>query len=73
MLVKYLVMTFTTDGGEKASLSVSGIREALTAEDIADAMDVIIAKDAFVVKGGKLKGKYNAQIITRNVDQIDLV
>jgi len=72
MLVKYLVMTFTTDGGEKASLSVSGIREGLTAEDIADAMDVIIAKDAFVVKGGKLKGKYNAQIVTRNVDQIDL-
>ena len=73
MLVKYLVMTFTTDGGEKASLSVSGIREGLTAEDIADAMDVIIAKDAFLVKGGTLKGKYNAQIITRNVDQIDLV
>ena len=35
MLVKYLVMTFTTDGGGKASLSVSGIREGLTAEDIA--------------------------------------
>ena len=34
MLVKYLVMTFTTEVGDKATLSVSGIREDLTSEDI---------------------------------------
>jgi len=73
MLVKYLVMTFTTEGGEKATLSVSGIRDDLKAEDIGSAMDVIIAKNAFISKGGKLIGKYNAQIVTRNVDQIEVV
>ena len=72
MLVKYLVMTFKTEGGDKATLSVSGIKEDLTAEEIAAAMDVIISKDAFVAKGGKLMGKYNAQIVTRNVDQIQV-
>ena len=73
MLVKYLVMTFTTESGDKTNLTVSGIKESLTSEDIGAAMDVIIAKDAFSAKGGKLTGKYNAQIITRNVDEIELV
>ncbi|MBC8060596.1 MAG: DUF2922 domain-containing protein [Clostridiaceae bacterium] len=73
MLVKYLIMTFKTEGGDKASLSVSGIKDDLTAEDIAAAMDVIIAKNAFVVKGGDLTEKYNAQIVTRNVDEIEVV
>ena len=59
MLVKYLVMTFTTQSGEKATLSVNGIREDLTGDEIAAAMDVIIAKNAFITKGGDLKGKYN--------------
>jgi hypothetical protein len=72
MLIKYLVMTFKTQGGDKATLSVEGIREDLTAEDASDEMNVIIAKDGFVSKGGKLIGKYNAQIITRNVDQIEM-
>ena len=65
-------MTFTTEGGDKATLSVSGIRDDITAEDIGAAMDVIIAQNAFVSNGGKLTGKYNAQIITRNVDQIEV-
>ena len=47
MLVKYLEMIFTTESGDKAALSVSGIREDLTGEEIAAAMDVIIAKNAF--------------------------
>jgi len=72
MLVKYLVMTFTTEVGDKATLSVSGIKEDLTSEGIGAAMDVIIAKNAFVSKGGKLTGKYNAQIITKNVDEIEV-
>ena len=72
MLVKYLMMTFTTEGGDKATLSVSGIKEDLTAEEIAAAMDVIIAKDAFIAKGGSLKEKLSAQIITKNVDQINV-
>ena len=63
MLVKYLLMTFTTE---------SGIREDLTAEEIGSAMDVIIAKNAFITKGGDLKGKYNAQIVSRNVDQFEV-
>ena len=47
-------------------------KEDLASEDIAAAMDVIIAKNAFVAKGGKLTEKYNAQIITRSVDDIQI-
>ena len=70
MLVKYLVMTFKTKAGSLAALSVSGIRDGLTPEDVADAMDVVIAKDAFIAKGGSLVEKHSAQIVTRNVDEI---
>ena len=69
MLVKYLEMIFTTESGDKATLSISGIREDLTGEEIAAAMDVIIAKNAFVTKGVDLKGKYTAQVISSNVDE----
>ena len=72
MLVKYLVMTFNTESGEKASLSVNGIKEDLTAEETAAAMDVIIAKNAFITKGGDLKGKYSAQIIGKDVDKFEV-
>ena len=72
MLVKYLVMTFKTESGEKTTLSVGAIKDTLTPEDISVAMDVIIAKNALVAKGGKLIEKYNAQIVTRNVDEIEV-
>ena len=72
MLVKYLDMIFTVESGDKATLSVSGIREGLTAEEIGATMDVIIAKNAFITKGGDLKGKYGAQIVSRNVDELDV-
>jgi len=47
-------------------------RKDIADEDIVHAKDVIIAKDAFLVKGVKLKGKYNVQIITRNIDKMNL-
>ena len=72
MLVKYLEMIFKTEGGDKATLSVSGIKEDLTGAEISAAMDVIIAKDAFSVKGGKLIEKYGAQVVSRNVDEFDV-
>ena len=73
MLVKYLVMTFKAKDGSLVNLSVSGIKEGLTPEDIGDVMDVIIGKDTFITKGGSLIGKHNAQIITRNADEVTIV
>ena len=72
MLVKYLVMIFKTESGEKANLSITNIKEDLTSDEISNAMDIIIAKDAFICKGGSLKEKLSAQIITKNVDNIDV-
>lgn len=72
MLVKYLMMTFITHGGDKTTLSLNGIKEGLTGEEIEAAMDVIIAKNAFITKGGDLKGKYSAQIIGKDVDEFEV-
>ena len=73
MLVKYLIMTFKTEGGDNATVSVSGIKEDLTAAEIAAAMDVIIKKDAFIAKGGSLKSKAGAQVVSRNVDEFEVM
>ena len=72
MLVKYLMMTFINESGDKVALSVNGIKEDLTVEEIGAAMDVIIAKNAFITKGGDLKGKYSAQIISKDVDEFEV-
>ncbi len=72
MLVKYLVMNFKTEGGETVALAVTGLKEDLTSKEISAAMDVIIAKDALIAKGGGLKSKAGAQIINRNVEEFQV-
>lgn len=43
-------MTFKTEGGDKANLSVTGIKEDLTSEEVSAAMDVFIIKSGpFIV------------------------
>lgn len=68
MVTKYLVLSFKNESGDKINLSLKGIKENLTAEEISKAMDVIISKNAFYSSGGKLIQKSGAQIITKNVD-----
>ncbi|GFZ30389.1 hypothetical protein CSC2_09150 [Clostridium zeae] len=69
MITKYLVLTFKNESGDKINLSLKGIKDKLTAEEISKAMDVIISKNAFYSSGGKLIQKSGAQIITKNVDE----
>ncbi|GKU24062.1 DUF2922 domain-containing protein [Clostridium folliculivorans] len=68
MVTKYLVLAFKNESGDKINLSLKGIKDNLTAEEISKAMDVIISKNAFFSSGGKLIQKSGAQIITKNVD-----
>ncbi|MBK1810221.1 DUF2922 domain-containing protein [Clostridium sp. YIM B02505] len=68
MVTKYLVLTFKNESGDKINLSLKGIKDKLTSEEISKAMDVIISKNAFYSSGGKLIQKSGAQIITKNVD-----
>ena len=67
MVEKTLLMTFLNEEGAKASVTLSGIRDDLTQEEVSAAMDVIIAKNVFQSSGGNLVAKYSAQITERTV------
>jgi hypothetical protein len=72
LLVKYLTMGFKTSSGDIFVLRVNGVKD-----DVVAAMDYIVAKNPFVVKGGMIvkkvgtycfKDKDNFIVIIWNVD-----
>nr|WP_312291999.1 DUF2922 domain-containing protein [Clostridium chromiireducens] len=62
-----LSMVFTTEYGEKTSLSISGVKSGITQAEVDSLMDTIIAKDIFVTNSGALTGKGSAQLVARQV------
>ncbi|MVX67484.1 DUF2922 family protein, partial [Clostridium chromiireducens] len=55
-----LSMVFTTEYGEKTSLSINGVKPDLTKAEVDTLMDTIISKNIFVVSSGALVGKGSA-------------
>jgi len=64
-----LTMTFVTSSGDKASLTITGVKSAITQLEVSTLMDTIIAKDVFLTKTGSLTAKYGAQLTERQVTQ----
>ena len=62
-----LSMTFLTDANEKLSLSVSGVKENLTDENVSALMDIILANDIFISKKGAITSKYAAKLTQKEV------
>lgn len=62
-----LSMTFITSNGEKAVISISGVKENLTQENAFALMDTIIEKDVFFTKNGSFVEKHSAQLVQREV------
>lgn len=67
-----LTMVFNTQYGEKTSLSISGVKDAITQADADSLMDTIIAKDVFITNSGKLVGKESAQLTAKTVTKFDV-
>ncbi|NRT35548.1 DUF2922 domain-containing protein [Clostridium beijerinckii] len=67
-----LSMTFLTEGGEKNTLSISGIKPALTKEEINSLMDTIIAKNIFKTNSGDFIKKSGAQLTQRQVTKFEV-
>lgn len=67
-----LSMTFVTSGGDKASFSVTGVKESITEAEVSALMDTIIAKDIFITKSGSYVSKYGAQLTQRQITKYDL-
>ena len=62
-----LSMTFVNTGGDKVSLSITGVKPGITQIETSALMDTIIAKDIFLSKGGSLTAKYAAQLTEKAV------
>ncbi len=67
-----LTMTFITSSGDKASMSISGVKSAISQSEVSALMDTIIAKDVFTTKSGALTSKYGAQLTERQVTKFDI-
>ena len=67
-----LTMTFLTEIGEKANISISEVRNDITETEAFALMDTIIASDIFTSKKGDLVSKYSAYLTQRQVTKFDL-
>ena len=64
-MAKSLTMTFLNADGNRASISVSNVKEGLTSAEVTGVMDTIIAKNIFTTSGGAFMSKDSAQIVDR--------
>jgi len=64
-----LTMTFVTSSGDKASLTITGVKSTITQLEVSTLMDTIIANNVFLTKSGSLTAKYGAQLTERQVTQ----
>ena len=67
-----LTMTFTTEIGEKSSMTISGVKGDITKEEISALMDKIIEKNIFETKHGSLAGKSGANVTERKITKYEL-
>lgn len=67
-----LSMVFTTEYGEKTSLSINGVKPTISQDEVDTLMNTIIAKNIFVVSSGALVGKGSAQLVARQVTKYDV-
>lgn len=67
-----LSMVFLTDLGSKASLSISGVKAAITQAEVDTLMDTIIAKNVFTTSTGALASKDSAQLIAKTVTKYEI-
>ena len=64
-----LYMTFITEEGKKKSITIEEPSEYLSDVEVAETMDLIIAKDIFEPK---LVSKDSARIVTTTVENIEI-
>lgn len=71
-MTKTLQMVFQNQSGNNVTISLPDVKEDLTAENIKAAMNIIIAKNVFESSGGDLVALMSANIISRDVEEINV-
>ena len=67
-----LSMVFLTDSGLKSTISISGVKSTITQAQANTLMDIIIAKNIFLVTSGALTGKSGAQLTERKITKYEV-
>lgn len=67
-----LYMTFLTDLGLKSSLRISGVKPAITKDEVNALMNTIIAKNIFKTDSGNLATKSSAQVTQKQVTKYEV-
>ena len=67
-----LSMTFLTDTGVKSTLSINGVKEDITKEEVNSLMDLIIVKNIFKTKAGHFTQKESAQLVAKTVTKFNI-
>ncbi len=73
MITKNLEMIFQTSTGRRSTIRVPDPGDTLTATDVQNAMNGIIAKNVFHVDGASYTGILGARIVTRDVSELQVV
>jgi len=62
-----LSMSFLTEAGTNASLSISGVKSTITEAQVNSLMDTIISKNIFKTNAGAFVKKSDAKLTAKNV------
>ena len=62
-----LTLTFNTEAGKKASLTITDVKETITSEEANALMDTIIANNIFNTKSGGFVSKVDAKLTERKI------
>lgn len=66
-------MAFATDISKSHTVRVAGAKDELTAAEINAVMNTLLAKDVFLGRNGALSTKKSARLVTRQIDEFDIV
>lgn len=62
-----LTLTFNTEAGKKASLTITDVKETITSNEANALMDTIISNDIFNTKSGGFVSKVEAKLTERKI------
>lgn len=69
-MARSLTLTFVTSNGSKATLTIQGVKDGLTNEQVKALMDVIITNNIFLTKNGSLSSPSKAKVTETNSREI---
>ena len=62
-----LTLTFNTEAGKKASLTITDVKDTITSDEANALMDSIISNDIFNTKSGGYVSKVDAKLTERKI------